>query len=86
VADGLNNSADSVDKAIAEIIRRQLTDEVAHTRCLHDVYWLTPPDDPRAVRLPQVLSYTGAGAFTMGQRYVAVERLKVANTCADAST
>jgi hypothetical protein len=79
-----SQSKDPVDRAVAEIIRRQLEDGVWHSAGRHDVYWLSPADDPRTAHLARPLPYLGAGAFTQGQRYVDLARLKSAKSCDEA--
>jgi hypothetical protein len=76
-----DGSTDPIDQAIVRIVKAQLEDDIPHTVGLHDVYWLTQPDDPRTVRLPQPLPYLGPGAFTQGHRYVELKRLQRAKTC-----
>src|SRR6266545_1123661 len=70
VVQTLTGSTDPVDRRVAEIIRAQLDDTVPHTPGPHDIYVLSPPDDPRTTHLAQPLPYLGPGAFTQGQRYV----------------
>jgi hypothetical protein len=79
-----SQSEDPVDRAVAEIIGRQLGDKVWHSAGRHDVYWLSPAQDSRTARLARPLPYLGAGAFTQGQRYVDLARLKTAQSCDEA--
>jgi len=77
----LDASGDPKDHAVAEIIQRNLRDNYPHTPGKHDVYLLTPKDDPRTSTLATPLPFYGSGAFTMGQRYVAFAKLASATSC-----
>lgn len=85
VVQTLTGSTDPVDRRVAEIIRAQLDDTVPHTPGPHDIYVLSPPDDPRTTHLAQPLPYLGPGAFTQGQRYVELARLTTAKSCDEAT-
>jgi hypothetical protein len=56
---------------------------------LHQVVFLTPPDDPRTVKLTRALKNDQRAksgkkvAFTMWQRYVSLPRLQAANTTSE---
>jgi hypothetical protein len=85
VVQTLAGSTDPVGRRVSEIIKAQIDDKVPHTPGAHDIYVLSPPDDPRTVHLAQPLPYLGPGAFTQGQRYVELARLTTAKSCDEAT-
>jgi len=61
---------------LAQVVARQLTEYPQHAREQRKIFVLSPPDDPRTLRLPQPVENDqrsaagGVTAFTQNQRYV----------------
>jgi hypothetical protein len=75
--------------ALGALIERMLAAGVREKGQLHKVMLLSPPDDPRTLKLEREIENdltAGSGrttAFTQNQRYVAEERLRKARTTSD---
>lgn len=74
---------------LGKLVNKLLNDELRPEGGLFKVLLLSAPDAPETLKLPQPipndkLSKSGkTTAFTMGQRYVASERLRQAKTTSD---
>jgi hypothetical protein len=79
--EAFRQSDDAVERAVAEIIDRNLADGFPLSAGARDVYWLSAPEDPETINLPAPIPYLASGAFTMGQRYVDSSKLRVATSC-----
>ena len=72
-----------VDKRVGEVIRWRLKRRPDQLGEAFDVYILSAPTHPDTVVLDAPIEHTARGAWTQGQRYTSVERLKEAKTTAD---
>ena len=74
---------DPLEKRLSAVIRRRLTTRPAQLGGRFDVYILSGATDPDTLILESPIQHVARGAWTQGQRYTSVERLKKAKTTAD---
>jgi hypothetical protein len=79
----LKAKRDPLEKRVAEVIRWRLATMPSQRGNRSDVYILSGATDPDTLILDSPIQHTPPNAWTQGQRYTSVERLKKAKTTAD---
>ena len=79
----LRAKKDPLEKRLADVIRRRLTTRPEQLGGHFDVHILSGPTDPDTLILDSPIQHIPHNAWTQGQRYTSVERLKKAKTTAD---
>jgi hypothetical protein len=85
-AERLEVDGGAEDAGLAAVIREALLEGDREEDTSHDVFLLSPPDDPRTLLLAQAVAHVDRGAWTQQQRYTSVERLRSARTTRDLRT
>jgi len=74
-------SDDPLDVRLAEVMRWRMADPSFEPT--NDFYLLSPPSDESTIRLAAPISHDGKSPWVRKQRYVSLDRLKVATSTAD---